>query len=124
MTDELRLARVRALLGAAANLTNDDVHAFLAQTDRPVPQKTREDYQRERLEAEAQVRAGRHQARVLLFNANGKYKYEEHWQTPSDAIGPYDLLRSPDFRRTQGGAVLVETQEPWGFPHLFPGQPS
>lgn len=27
---------------------------------------------------------------------------------------------SPDFRRIDGGAVLVDSQEPWGYPHLFP----
>lgn len=59
-------------------------------------------------------------ARVLLFKPTGKYYTEEDWIVPEDAIGPYDMCRSPDFRRINGGSVLVETQEPWGFPHLFP----
>lgn len=58
-------------------------------------------------------------ARVILFKLSGKYYTEEQWRIPEDAIGPYDMERSPDFRRIGNGAVLVETQEPWGFPHLF-----
>jgi hypothetical protein len=58
---------------------------------------------------------------VVLFKPSGKYYTEEPWRIPEGAIGPYDMLRSPDFRRIGGGAVLVESQEPWGFPHLFPG---
>lgn len=57
---------------------------------------------------------------VVLFRASGKYYTEETWRVPADAIGPYDMDRSPDFRRIDDGAVLVEAQEPWGFPHLFP----
>lgn len=72
-------------------------------------------------------------AKVILFKPNGKYYTEEEWripeQVPSESrpgqtrkvIGPYDMEHSPDFRRISGGAVLVESQEPWGFPHLFPG---
>jgi len=60
-------------------------------------------------------------ARVILFKASGKYYTEEEWLIPERAIGPYDMLNSPDFRRIGGGAVLVDTQEPWGYPHLFPG---
>jgi hypothetical protein len=40
---------------------------------------------------------------------------------PASAIGPADMDASPDFRRVSGGPVLVPSQEPWGFPHLFPG---
>lgn len=60
-------------------------------------------------------------ATVILFKSSGKYYCEERWQVPEGAIGPYDMVDSPDFRRIDDGAVLVETQEPWGFPHLFPG---
>ena len=60
-------------------------------------------------------------ARATLFRASGKYYTEEDWRIPTKAIGPYDMERSPDFRRIDGGAVLIEAQEPWGFPHLFPG---
>lgn len=58
---------------------------------------------------------------VILFRPSGKYYTEEHWRIPVGAIGPYDMDRSPDFRRIGGGAVLIDTQEPWGYPHLFPG---
>lgn len=60
-------------------------------------------------------------AKVILFKENGKYYTEEEWEIPSYAKGPYDMIHSADFRRIGNGAVLVETQEPWGFPHLFPG---
>jgi hypothetical protein len=61
-------------------------------------------------------------ARVILFKESGKYYTEEEWEIPEKAIGPYDMERSPDFRRIGNGAVLVETQEPWGYPHLFPNE--
>jgi hypothetical protein len=60
-------------------------------------------------------------ATVILFKPSGKYYTEEAWRIPADAIGPYDMERSPNFHRIGGGAVLVGTQEPWGYPHLFPG---
>jgi hypothetical protein len=75
-------------------------------------------------------------ARVILFKASGKYYTQEEWEIPiavkdyserrgaftREAIGPYDMRHSKDFRRIDGGAVLVPTQEPWGYPHLFPGK--
>lgn len=61
-------------------------------------------------------------ARVTLFKPSGKYYTTEQWYIPEDAIGPYDMDRSPDFRRIDGGAVLVESQEPWGYLHLFPSE--
>jgi hypothetical protein len=60
-------------------------------------------------------------ARVELFKPSGKWYCDEQWEIPADAIGPYDMSRSPDFRRINGGPVLIPTQEPWGFPHLLPG---
>lgn len=59
---------------------------------------------------------------VILFKDSGKYYTEERWKIPEDAIGPYDMERSVDFRRIGGGAVLIPSQEPWGFPQLFPGE--
>lgn len=59
---------------------------------------------------------------VILFKPSGKYYTVEPWRVPVNAIGPYDMIRSPDFRRISGGHVLIEAQEPWGYPHLFPGQ--
>lgn len=58
-------------------------------------------------------------ATVILFKPSGKYYTEEEWTIPPNAIGPYDMSSSPDFRRISGGAVLVVTQEPWGYPHLL-----
>ena len=59
-----------------------------------------------------------HKAKVILFKPSGKYYTEEYWEIPDGAIGPYDMEKSKDFRRIGGGAVLVVTQEPWGFPWL------
>lgn len=58
-------------------------------------------------------------ARVVLFKPSGKYYTEESWSIPDNAIGPYDMYRSRDFRRIDGGKVLVEAQEPWGYPFLL-----
>ena len=64
----------------------------------------------------------RGKARVHLFKDTGKYATEQDWRIPDNAIGPGDMIHSPDFRRWGGtGAVLVVTQEPWGYPHLIPG---
>lgn len=60
-------------------------------------------------------------AKVILFKPTGKFHTEEEWRIPTGAIGPYDMAQSPDFRQIAGGPVLVETQEPWGFPHLLTG---
>jgi len=75
-------------------------------------------------------------AKVILFKASGKYYTEEEWEVPTEVpdyssvrgnfmrrvIAPYDMRHSKDFRRLDGGAVLVVDQEPWGYPHLFPGE--
>lgn len=72
-------------------------------------------------------------AEVFLFRKSGKYYTEEEWEIPTEltdtradgteytreAIGPYDMIHSPNFRRIDGGPVLVITQEPWGFPCLL-----
>lgn len=58
-------------------------------------------------------------ARVILFKPSGKYYTEEEWEIPANAIIPYDMIRSKDFRRIGNGPVLIETQEPWGYPHLI-----
>ncbi len=67
-------------------------------------------------------------ATVQLFKPSGKYYTTDSWAVPVGAIGPYDMEKSPDFRRIGGtGAVLVCSEgelagdENWGFPHLFPG---
>lgn len=70
-------------------------------------------------------------AEVILFKPSGKYYTTDDWRIPTQvpnpktgapqkAIGPYCMEYSPDFRRIDGGAVLVPDQEPWGYPHLFP----
>jgi hypothetical protein len=75
-------------------------------------------------------------AKVILFKPSGKYYAEEEWTVPEfvrdhspergtytrKVLGPYDMDKSPDFHRIDGGSVLVCTQEPWGFPHLFPAR--
>lgn len=76
-------------------------------------------------------------ATVILFKKSGKYYTEEEWEIPTaeeleekqkDVPLPmrhYDFVPScmylsKDFRRIGGdGAVLVVSQEPWGFPHLL-----
>ena len=60
--------------------------------------------------------------KVTLFKPNGRYYTEEEWEVPPNAIGPADMQRSPNFRRIDGGAVLIEWEQ-WGYPHLFPGDP-
>lgn len=62
--------------------------------------------------------------RVVLFKPNGRYCTEESWAVPADADGPWSMNESPDFRRISGGPVLIESQEPWGYPHLFPAATS
>jgi hypothetical protein len=67
-------------------------------------------------------------ATVTLFKDSGKYYTGEAWSVPVNAIGPYDMELSPDFRRIGGGAVLVDSDpageypdaENWGFPQLLP----
>lgn len=75
--------------------------------------------------------------RVELFKPTGKWYTDDEWRIPTivrdhseirgdyrrAAIGPHDMIQSPDFRRIGGGAVLVPSQEPWGYPFLFPGDP-
>jgi hypothetical protein len=69
-------------------------------------------------------------ASVTLFRKSGKYYTIEAWRVPAGAIGPEDMHRSPDFRRIDGGIVLVDADaasefpgaENWGFPHLFPAE--
>lgn len=60
-----------------------------------------------------------HKATVILFKPSGKYYTEEHWRVPEGAMTPHDMARSPDYRTIGGGPVLVDTQEPWGFPALL-----
>lgn len=60
-------------------------------------------------------------AKVELYKPNGRYYTEEEWLIPDGAIGPYDMINSPEFRRIDGGAVVISAQEPWGYPHIFPG---
>ena len=62
-------------------------------------------------------------AKVVLFKESGKYYTEEEWLIPARAITPFDMARSQDFRRIGNGPVLVETQEPSGFPALLLAEP-
>lgn len=75
-------------------------------------------------------------AEVILFKPSGKYYTSEEWRIPTQEqidqtagrekaaypFIPACMRYSPDFRRIGGGAVLVPTQEPWGYPHLIPGE--
>lgn len=61
-------------------------------------------------------------AKAILFRATGEYHAEEMWRIPGRAVSPRDMERSPDFHRVYDGAVLIEAQEPWGYPHLIPGR--
>ena len=63
-------------------------------------------------------------AQVTLFRPSGKYYTDEWWKIPDGAMLPYDMRRSDDFRRIEGGPVLVHTQHPWGYPLLFPVEPT
>jgi len=72
-------------------------------------------------------------ASVILFKASGKYYTEEEWRIPAlvkdsspargefvrAAILPSDMKQSPDFRRIDNGPVLIESQDPWGYPWLI-----
>lgn len=67
-------------------------------------------------------------ASVTLFKPSGKYYTSESWRVPAGAIGPGEMLHSPDFHRIgDGGKVLVDSEnhdhypgdENWGFPHLL-----
>lgn len=70
-------------------------------------------------------------AKVTLFRASGKYYCEERWRIPTreqiiehggaggDAVIPYAMRYSVDFRRIDDGPVLVQDQEPWGYDHLL-----
>lgn len=70
-------------------------------------------------------------ATVTLFKDNGRYYTAEAWRVPVNATDPRDMELSPDFRRIDGGAVLVDaeaaTEYPeavnWGIPHLCPSKP-
>lgn len=69
-------------------------------------------------------------ATVTLFKDTGKYYTIEPWAVPVNAIGPWDMEMSPDFRRINGGAVLVDSDAAshypeatnWGFPQLIPSE--
>lgn len=66
-------------------------------------------------------------ASVILFRESGKYYTIESWRVPEGAISPAEMAESPDFRRINGGKVLVTTdaQEEfpadrnWGVPHIL-----
>ena len=69
-------------------------------------------------------------ATVMLFKASGKYSTTQSWRAPTCAIGPWDMNQSPDFRRLDGGQVLVLSDadtdsfpgdENWGYPQILTG---
>ena len=58
-------------------------------------------------------------ATVILFKESGKYYCEEKWAIPDRCIIPEYMTGSPDRHHIGKGAVLVESQEPWGYPCLI-----
>jgi hypothetical protein len=78
-------------------------------------------------------------AKVILFQESGKYYTEDYWEIPTEAdleelqkdvplekrvyaFLPHCMRFSKGFRRIgDAGHVLVPSQEPWGYPVLFPG---
>ena len=78
-------------------------------------------------EIKAQQEAGQRTATVTTFKESGKYSTIHAWRVPVDAIGPYDMKRSPDFSLPAGWTALVDTDAApefpgavnWGFPCLL-----
>jgi hypothetical protein len=60
------------------------------------------------------------EARVILFKEGGKFYCQEYWEIPEKDTTPDCMIHSKHFRRIGNGAVLVDSPEHWGFPHLFP----
>lgn len=66
-------------------------------------------------------------ATVTLFKPSGKYHMQAAWRVPVAAVGPDDMVLSPDYQSIDGGAVLVDADaseeypdaENWGYPHLL-----
>lgn len=73
--------------------------------------------------------------RAVLFKPSGKYYTEEDWEIPEKVphpdsllakqgrlVGPTDpsdMRYSKDFRRIDGGPVLIPESERWGWPALL-----
>jgi hypothetical protein len=71
--------------------------------------------------------------KVTLFRASGKYYTEEDWELPTadeiverggsrgDYYAPQTAMRySENFRQIDAlGPVLIDSQEPWGYPGLI-----
>lgn len=83
---------------------------------------SREEFTSLRDKAQRLIESGVVKATVVTFKPSGKYYTEHEWRVPVDAIGPFDLSRSPDYDLAPGWSALVVTQEPWGYPHLFHGK--
>ena len=58
-------------------------------------------------------------AKVILFKRQGKYYTEEEWEIPENCTIPAYMDESSNWHTINGGSVLVVSQEPWGYPHLF-----
>lgn len=59
--------------------------------------------------------------KVTLFKSSGKWYTDELWKIPERAIGPWDMIHSPDFHRIDFGPILITEEGPWGYPHLLRG---
>lgn len=84
--------------------------------------ESREQYPSLRGKAQKLIESGVVKATVTLFKPSGKYYTEAEWLVPEDAIGPYDMRRSPDCKLAPGWSALVGSIEPWGYPHLIHGE--
>lgn len=80
---------------------------------------SRDEYTSLRDKAQRLIESGVAKATVTLFKSSGKYYTEAEWLVPADAIGPYDMRRSPDCKLAPGWSALIESIEPWGYPHLI-----
>ena len=52
-------------------------------------------------------------ASVILFRKSGKYYTQEEWEVPESALGPHDMVRSPDFRRIDATERIVAAAVAW-----------
>ncbi len=65
----------------------------------------------------SEIDSGISKASVSLFKPSGKWYCDEEWVIPDNAIGPWEMIDSPDFRRIDGGKVMIDG--PWGYPVLL-----
>lgn len=57
-------------------------------------------------------------ATVTIFKPSGRYYMTAEWQVPVAAVGPYDMVLSPDYQ-SLGGAVLVDADASEHYPNAL-----